>query len=89
HKPLPCIYLVDTNTDWETSSFSVQERAYIQQQIEQKLKLVHFNEFGHHRFVVIIETKTDVCDAQEQWRKQGAKLNKSINELKLSGANLS
>ncbi len=86
---LGCIYLADANTDWKQSSLSPQQIAYVQKNIAQKINTIHFNEFGDHTFVIIIENKPDTFGAQEQWRKQGAKLNKSINELKLSGINLS
>ena len=85
---LSCIYLADANAEWKQSSLSAKEISYIQQRIEEKVGFIHFNDFGHHTFVVVLETKTDAFGAQEQWRKQGAKLSKSINELKLSGVNL-
>ena len=88
HDSLSCIYLVDGDTNWEQSPLSAKQVAYIQQCMEQKIKSIHLNELGHHTFVVIIEKKEDAFGAQEQWRKQGAKLSKSINELKLSGVNL-
>ncbi|MEZ4887430.1 MAG: leucyl aminopeptidase [Chitinophagales bacterium] len=88
YKPFTCIYLADEGTDWEQSSLSSQQIAYIHQCIEQKINFIHLNESGHSTFIVIIEAKADVCDAQEQWRNQGAKLSKSINDLKLSGVNL-
>ncbi|MFK7908334.1 MAG: M17 family metallopeptidase, partial [Chitinophagales bacterium] len=87
-KTLSCIYLADTNADWKQSALSAKQISYIQQSIEEKVGFIHFNDFGHHTFVVVLETKTDAFGAQEQWRKQGAKLSKSINELKLSGVNL-
>ena len=85
---LPCIYLVDENAKWEQSSLTSKQIAYIKQCIERKIKSIHFNESGDSIFVEVIETKVDTFEAQEQWRNQGAKLNKSINELKLKEINL-
>lgn len=84
------IYLADANTDWKQSALSSQQIAYVQQNMEQKINTIHFNEYGNHTFVVILErSEGDNFAAQEKWRNQGAKLTKSINELKLSGINLS